>query len=511
VRWPRGGFLLLSAGVTLGLGAAVLAFALDHAFSLYDDAYIYLRYVQNLLSGHGLRFNAGDAPVEGFTSPLYLALLALGGLLTDDLEGLTQVLGTLLLTGALIATALGGWRPSLRVESEAFCEASAVVAATALVLGADHYVLLNSVIGLENPLAALVMTALGLVSLGERRRGLRTLLVHAILVRPEALVFVPALLLLPEGRRWRYWIPLVLALGVLALARWLLFQDILPNTYRAKSGGTWEHTRLGLAYLAEVFRDFPVLALAPLALLLPGARPGVSFVLAGTLFWFAFFLRSGGDTFHYSRLAFPLVPLLTLFGLAGLAALLHRLAARLRWRAIWAPFGVLVVAGALATRAALAHGLAPMHGFPNVQRWALVGRYLAHEHPGKSIATVPVGALSYFSGLRVIDLVGITSAPVARAGASVPPELLNRNWIAHERHHTEWVLSQKPDLIVMTEWRRHPWRDLHETRTGFYAEWLLLQAIKQGRAPYRLYDAEVAPGVHWLMFSRLAEAPGTSG
>lgn len=513
MRWPRSGFLLLAAGVGLGLAASVLIFALDHAFSLYDDAYIYLRYVQNLLSGHGLRFNVGEAPVEGFTSPLYLALLAAGGLLTDDLEALTQVLGTLLLAAALVTTALGGWSRSLRpAEAAAPWGAAAVMAGAAALLGGDHFVLLNSVIGLENPGACLVVTALGLASLRDGRPGLRALVVLAVLARPECLVFVPALLVLPEARRWLYWIPLAVALGVLALARWFLFHDLLPNTFWAKSGGTWGHALLGLEYLVETLRDFPAIALAPLALFMPRARSGAAFVLVATLGWFAFFLRSGGDTFQYSRLAFPLVPLLTLFGLAGIGALFHRLAARLRRAAIpMAALGTLAVAGALTTRAALEHGLAPAHGFPNVERWAQVGRYLGRHHAGKSIATVPVGAISYFSGLRVIDLVGITSAPVARAGKTVPPDLLQRKWIAHERHHTEWVLSERPDLIVMTEWRRHPWRDLQETQAGFYAEWLLLRAIKEGRAPYRLHSAEVAPGVHWLMFARVEDATGTSG
>ena len=35
------------------------------------------------------------------------------------------------------------------------------------------------------------------------------------------------------------------------------------------------------------------------------------------------------------------------------------------------------------------------------------------------------------------------------------------------------------------------------------ADWLLLQEIKAGRAPYRVHDAEVLPGDHVLMFERM--------
>ena len=86
---------------------------------------------------------------------------------------------------------------------------------------------------------------------------------------------------------------------------------------------------------------------------------------------------------------------------------------------------------------------------------------------------------------------------------------MRRNWLGHERHATQWVLDQAPELIVTTKFRAEPWRRLEETRAGFYADWLLLQEIKAGRAPYRIYDAEVTPGVHWLMFRRTADAAPT--
>jgi hypothetical protein len=87
----------------------------------------------------------------------------------------------------------------------------------------------------------------------------------------------------------------------------------------------------------------------------------------------------------------------------------------------------------------------------------------------------------------------------------VPPELLTRRWIGHERHCTECVLARAPTLIVTTMSRDQPWQTLAEARAGFYADWLLLQEIKAGRAPYRVLDAEVLPGDHILMFERIPE------
>ena len=91
--------------------------------------------------------------------------------------------------------------------------------------------------------------------------------------------------------------------------------------------------------------------------------------------------------------------------------------------------------------------------------WKLVGHWLHDHAAGASVATVPVGAIGYFSGLDVIDLVGLTSREVAKGGRSIPPQLLFVGWIGHERENTRWVLAERPSLIVMNRWRDRPWQD----------------------------------------------------
>jgi hypothetical protein len=49
-----------------------------HVNLVFDDAYIFLRYVRNIANGDGYTFNPGDAPpVDGITSPLWLAILSM--------------------------------------------------------------------------------------------------------------------------------------------------------------------------------------------------------------------------------------------------------------------------------------------------------------------------------------------------------------------------------------------------------------------------------------------------
>jgi hypothetical protein len=50
-----------------------------------DDVYIHCRYAENLLAGHGYSFNPGHT-VSADTSPLWVALIAIGGLFSSHLD-----------------------------------------------------------------------------------------------------------------------------------------------------------------------------------------------------------------------------------------------------------------------------------------------------------------------------------------------------------------------------------------------------------------------------------------
>ncbi|MGH1347185.1 MAG: hypothetical protein ACRBN8_36825 [Nannocystales bacterium] len=480
-----------------GALVALVQFVLQHAFSIYDDAYIYFRYADNLTAGCGLAFNCGSSPVEGFTSPLYLGLLWLGALLTGDVEAWSQLLGTASLAAALV---LAIRLARVRGETASASMGAACALAVAGALAADHHLLLNAVSGLETPLAAACIVALAGAVLRKDRAWTVTWVLVGVLLRPECGVFVLLLPTLPWMRTRRAVITVLAALGVITALRWMLFGDVLPNTYWAKSGGTTQHAELGLSYLEECVRTFPLLVLAPCALLSREGRREHAYLLGGMAVWCAYFLRTGGDHFAYARLVVPLVPTATALAFIGIANLPRPKPVRIRMG--------LLAALALATglHAALRHNLPSAHGFPNVQRWSRVGRWLKTHHRGDTMATIPVGAMAYTSGLPTLDLVGITTAEVARSGNGLPPELVRRAWLGHERHNTPWVLEQAPELIVTTKFRDHPWRHLGEVKAGFYADWLVLQEIKAGRAPYDLYSAQIEPGVHWLMYRRRPSA-----
>jgi len=48
----------------------------ERYFSLGDDAMISMRYARNFVQGHGLVWNAGERPVEGYTNLLWVVVMA---------------------------------------------------------------------------------------------------------------------------------------------------------------------------------------------------------------------------------------------------------------------------------------------------------------------------------------------------------------------------------------------------------------------------------------------------
>ena len=68
----RNAALVVAATVLFG---AFLAHAWVYRF-LTDDAFISFRYARNLATGHGLVFNPGHEPVEGYSNFLWVLILA---------------------------------------------------------------------------------------------------------------------------------------------------------------------------------------------------------------------------------------------------------------------------------------------------------------------------------------------------------------------------------------------------------------------------------------------------
>ena len=199
-----------------------------------DDSYIHLVFARNLDRGEGFSFNAGE-PVYGFTSPLWMLLLAGGHALVDDWLALSRVLGLLFTVLAVLAT--------FRLARTAGgTTAAAFAAAGSLALNA--WFLRWSLSGMETSLAA-CLVALGLERVLRGSRAVTVgllILALAVLARPETiLVFAlaAAWTLTAGSRGTRAWALWGVVAGGAMLAAWELWVHAgtgswIPTAYTVK-------------------------------------------------------------------------------------------------------------------------------------------------------------------------------------------------------------------------------------------------------------------------------------
>jgi len=218
---------------------------------IVDDAGISFAYARNLALGYGLVSQPGLPPVEGYSNPLWVFLLALlyrlhlfTVIATPKIVSCVLVIGAFLLLSRVMTRAAGA------------SKAAGVVALTLLALNTSFVVWTTS--GLENPLYVFLLSALtcGSLELVTHPRPPRSqaiavgLLATAIaLTRSEGVLYFAAFpMLLLVSRAYRayrgaapvapallsYTAAFALSLGAFLLFRWHYFGELLPNTYYAK-------------------------------------------------------------------------------------------------------------------------------------------------------------------------------------------------------------------------------------------------------------------------------------
>jgi hypothetical protein len=267
-------------------------------YCLFDDAMISMTYARNLVEGFGLNWARRGAPVEGFTHPLWTALMVPVNLLPLPLDRRSLVVQLASLALLLLHVEL-----VRRLMLRHFTRPGARHWLPACALTAFYYPLnFWALEGMETGLQAVLTTASVLLALdvvhGRRDRHLALLLAGtlAVLLRMDMaplVIAVQVYVWMPRGgerpprRAWPpsrgWWLgaaTLVLAAAGYLVFRWEYFHDLLPNTYYLKLGGIPLEVRLlrgGSALLDMLLAHGPLLlvvavGLAPL--LFPAARPG---------------------------------------------------------------------------------------------------------------------------------------------------------------------------------------------------------------------------------------------
>jgi hypothetical protein len=290
-------------------------FLVVHYRWLMDDAFVYFRYVDNLLYlKQGLVYNGGEY-VEGFSSPLYCLILIVLRAFHISWPAIV------LLVGCACFSIF--WYLIVALNRDLSPKGGMILDLPLAYLAFNYGLDSFFTSGLETPLAHVMAPVIGLYLLRPRSKPLVAALALAPLVRPE-LALAVGLAALFSWWRCRAFPWLLLAASLVVNGSWLVFRiyyyaDLLPNTFYLKDVVRLDQ---GWLYLAETASTYHLPAfllgsilLAALVRRCGGRSAGVGetpfgggerlamLAIAGVVAAYA--ARVGGTHVHYWYLAFP--------------------------------------------------------------------------------------------------------------------------------------------------------------------------------------------------------------
>ncbi len=450
-----------------------------------DDAYISYRYAENLAHGFGLEYNPGER-VEGGTSIALIALLAPFSLVGIRRIDLVAVVLSLLASAGTVTLAARYLRER---ANAALGRAEAFVLAF---LALSTCVLVWAWAGMETSIFALVWLAGVLRHLRESERGdwplaSALLTVAAGLLHPDGVLLAPVLGLswlfpFTKNRAIRgvtYGAIVVVVFGGYWLARWSYFGYPMPNTFYAKVGSGADLFRAGFTYVrVAVFSTLVPLLTAFYALKTikdwrTWPREIWLFLGAATLYVF-YVMKVGGDFYPFHRFFLAALVLLTLAGwrIRGLAKTTPDAAmTKRRWALV-----VLAVVGLNVWSFFFTfQGLIHRDLQRVVKNFAATGVAMRSAMPeNTTVATLPIGALGFFSKLRIHDMMGLVDLHIARL-----PRDATRGVVGHEKFDHAYTLSKRPEAVVVLP-------SLYSDDAAGYEKWLNENALAPSQ--YRIYE-----------------------
>jgi len=529
----------------------VLVFrALDYPTTGIDDANIFLVQGKNLAAGHGFVFNVGGERVEGFTSLLWVLLVAAVYTVTERVELPLIAVNVVLLSVnvSLVMEYLA--RMSADRGSRWPVRSSWVSGLVFLILVAasPEFVTWMTIALMEGALWGLLLTSLALAVLSIRdTRGsfLRlSLIVGAMLLaRPEAMLWCPVAIgcaalavrlhtgRAPDPRNPAIAIGIyALVLASLSVFRLLYFGFLLPNTFYAKvSSSLGYRLTEGLAYLLDYIRSGiliqAVVGCVLLFLVLSGVRaanlirrgppaeadrpatderPLVLPILC--LVGLITPILVGGDHFAGFRFYQPLYPLLVLNGMLCLACIGRTIAlgtAVERVPVVLRSLGILALLaipfwGRTVSWLNLEHTFRIEHEFRIAFNGRVVGtvmtRFFSLLEHYPSVAVITVGGIKYGYEGPVVDLMGLTNVRMGHSAG-------DRTGISgHAAFHEDTFYDLQPDLVADANWSlrcEEDSRKIHDqaTQPGTWPDRMLHGLLRDGRFRSRYYFARIAPRI----------------
>ncbi|RJO60634.1 hypothetical protein C4544_04810 [candidate division WS5 bacterium] len=283
-------------------------FFIQWYFWVMDDAFVLLRYVDNLLFlKNGLVYNKGEY-VDGLSSPFMVILTTLLRATEMSWAHIFRLLP--------IVSFVTFWYMLVRLDRR-FAPATAGINFPLAYLTLNYAVLCHFSSWMETPLVHVLAVAYALYLFNPRSLSLQIMLALSPLVRHE--MIIPFTIVAIWTWRKHKILPVKMALMmIISVGSWVLFRiyyyaDLFPNTFYYKDA---INIRQGLMYVHDTFRTYHFYEVTVLALILFYfvKKRGVELILPERVMMIItslpvlfYVIKIGGDWTHYRYLAFPFV------------------------------------------------------------------------------------------------------------------------------------------------------------------------------------------------------------
>jgi arabinofuranosyltransferase len=474
--------------IKIGLGIAVLGaiimFYLSKSFNfIQDDSFITYRYVKNFTEGNGLVFNIGER-VEGYTCFLWVIVLAGVKKMGFEFISASQTLGIISSMLTLLFTYLISAKIFPKNKDTFYNLSFSLIAVILLAVnGSNAY---WAVSGMETGLFGLLLTAGIFLYLKENKTPSSSipyssvLFLLAAMTRPEGnLVFAvtvihkiiitfkssapggDARMKLLLSKNNMIWLGLYLVPAVIFMIwRYSYYGYLFPNTFYAKTGSSLVYFRSGLDYFwefAKSYGGYGVLITLTLVTLRSKERFYDYLYLLMIFFVFSLYvIYVGGDVLRPNRFFVPILPAFYILVQEGLSEFLSAFDKKKAF-AYGGIVGLIFAIGfsyytyknefeQIKKYSELENGL--------VEKMKITAAWLKNKQTlsGRPlvVGATTIGAISYYSEVVLIDMLGLTDKEVAHNPQPIAEISSGDIGWKERNYNVDYVLSRKPDYIYFS-------------------------------------------------------------
>jgi hypothetical protein len=482
----------------LGLVIIILLFLnnlIDVRF-IQDDAYTSFRYAKNFVEGYGLVFNPGER-VEGYTNFLWVMILSPlyfldhAHILTLDLESTSQFLSIIFSVCVLVITYFLSRTIFKRDDEEKSLIKNFINELTNLVpvfmLSVSTPLIYWGVSAMETTLFVSLTLLSILLYLKNAEKNNPSMLwifvsVLSSLLRPEGLIVFVLILLHKIFYNYLLHKEEKFLLRIRAVADKTLIKEILffsfplliyicfrmiyygyplPNTFYAKTNFSFEFIIRGINYFLDFTKAYLLygfVLLFPTVLFFDKKNiKELSLLFWLIAAWTMLNILIGGDVLPIHRFFLPLMPLIFIIFVKAIPYTINLLLSKKKMIAHLLSLLVftLVIVYSLMNYKMQRIQMMEKRAYESglVKKMKIYANWVnvQSERKGRqiSVAMSTIGAFSYFTNTRVIDIVGLTDEYISHHPKEVEgiDDELPVLW--KERHYNaDYVLSQKPDYII---------------------------------------------------------------